>query len=353
MSVSAFDHPVLAGLVGDDAVASHFTVEAEIEAMLAFELALARAEEEAGLVPAGTTQALEQTCEGFQPDLEALRSATARDGVCVPELVRQLRRAAGDPHAPNIHFGATSQDVVDTALVLRLKPVLADFGVRLDTQAQAFEALDARFGERRLMAQTRMQRALPIRCTDRIAAWRRPLQTLADDLPALEERVLCLQFGGAVGTLDRLADKGPAVAAKLAAALELRNAGCWHTDRTPLAELAGWLARLTGVLGKFGQDVALMAQNEVATIRLAGGGGSSAMPHKQNPVAAEVLVTLARFNATQIAGMHQALVHENARSGAAWTLEWMLLPQITVAAAAALSTATRLVADIDAMGEDD
>ena len=353
MSVSVFDHPVLAGLLGDDPVAAHFTADAEIEAMLEFEMALARAEEKAGLVPAGTAAALEKTCDGFLPDLEALRSATARDGVGVPELVRQLRRAVGDPYAAHIHFGATSQDVVDTALVLRLKPVLAGFGDRLGSLIGDFDDLHARFGGRRLMAHTRMQQALPIRCADQVAIWRGALSTLASDLPALQDRILCLQLGGAVGTLDKLGDQGASVAAEVAAALGLNDAGCWHTDRTPLAELAGWLMRLTGALGKVGQDIALMAQNEVAAIKLAGGGGSSAMPHKQNPVAAEILVTQARFNATLISGMHQALVHENQRSGAAWTLEWMLLPQITVAAGAALSTAARLIAGIEIFGEDD
>lgn len=353
MSVSVFDHPVLAGLLGDDAIAAHFTADAEIEAMLEFEMALARAEETVGLVPSGTAVALEKACESFSPDHDALRSATARDGVIVPEFVRQLRRAVGDEFGPHVHFGATSQDMIDTALVMRLKPVLADMADRLAALLAGLDGLNARFGDNPLMAHTRMQRALPIRCGDRIASWARPLRTLADDGPTIRDRVVRLQFGGAVGTLDRLGDKGSAVASAVSSTLGLDNSDCWHTDRTSLAELAGWLARLTGSLGKMGQDVALMAQNDVAAIRLAGGGGSSAMPHKQNPVAAEVLVTLARFNATLVSGMHQALVHENERSGAAWTLEWMLLPQMTVAAGAALSTARGLVADIDDMGKED
>jgi 3-carboxy-cis,cis-muconate cycloisomerase len=118
----------------------------------------------------------------------------------------------------------------------------------------------------------------------------------------------------------------------------------WHADRTRLAEIAVWLAGLSGSLGKIGQDVALMAQNEIAEIRLAGGGGSSAMPHKENPVGAETLVTLARFSATQVSGMHHALIAEQERSGAAWTLEWMLLPPLAVAAGAGLRTATALLA---------
>ena len=116
-----------------------------------------------------------------------------------------------------------------------------------------------------------------------------------------------------------------------------------------LADFAGWLSLVTGSLGKFGQDVALMAQAG-DEIELSGGGGSSAMPHKQNPVEAEVLVTLARFNAAQLSGMHQALVHEQERSGAAWTLEWLILPQMVVATAAALRLAGELAGQIESLG---
>lgn len=351
MSASVVDHPLLGGLLGDDGLAAHFEIDAEIDAMLRFEIALAEVEERFGVIPSGTGEALRLAARTLEPDLDALRRATRRDGVCVPEFIRQLRAATGKVHGADIHFGATSQDVIDTALVLRLKPVLGELGQRLEQLIAALDRLDTRFGDRALMGQTRMQRALPIRCADRIDSWRRPIQSLLDTLPALRMRVLRLQFGGPVGTLQQLGDKGPEISAALAATLDLVDAGCWHTDRAPLAEFAGWLSRTTGGLGKMGQDIALMAQNEAGTVRLAGGGGSSAMPHKQNPVAAETLVTIARFNATLIAGMHQALVHENERSGSAWTLEWMVLPQMIVATGAALRTARDLAGSIEEMGE--
>src|SRR5690606_13415398 len=168
-------------------------------------------------------------------------------------------------------------------------------------------------------------------------------------LVELRPRVLVLQFGGAVGTLDKLGAKGRAVAERMAAHLELGlPVRSWHTQRDNLAELGGWLSLVSGTLGKLGQDIALMAlSGEVA---LDGTGSSSAMPHKQNPVKAEVLVALARYNATLVSGMHQALVSEQERSGAAWTLEWMVLPQMVVAAGAALRTAIDLVGSIKSMG---
>ncbi|TIW68692.1 MAG: 3-carboxy-cis,cis-muconate cycloisomerase, partial [Mesorhizobium sp.] len=162
-------------------------------------------------------------------------------------------------------------------------------------------------------------------------------------------RLLVVQFGGAAGTLDRLGDKAAPVRAALAAKLGLGDAAQWHSQRDALADFAGWLSLVTGSLGKFGQDIALMAQGGM-DIKLSAGGGSSAMPHKQNPVKAEALVALARFNATQLAGMHQALVHEQERSGAAWTLEWLILPQMVVATAGALRLAAELAGQIESLG---
>ena len=350
MSVAPFDHPFLSGLLGDPVLAPLFSPEAELEAMLRFELALASAEEDAGILPPGTADALKAKIDDFEPDREALRATTARDGVCVPELVRQWRTAAGDALGPHLHFAATSQDVVDTALVLRLKPALDEIEARLQRLIAGLDAVAARFGDREMMAHTRMKRALPLRCAHRIARWQKPLIARLADLPPLRAGLLRLQFGGPVGVLETLGDKAEPVSATLAETLGLENGGCWHDDRTPLADYAAWLASISGTLGKFGQDVALMAQDEVAAIRLAGGGGSSAMPHKSNPVAAEVLVALARFNATLVSGMHHAVVHENERSGAAWTLEWMLLPQMTVAAGASLRCALELAESIEEMG---
>ncbi|HVM82351.1 MAG TPA: lyase family protein, partial [Candidatus Binatia bacterium] len=131
---------------------------------------------------------------------------------------------------------------------------------------------------------------------------------------------------------------------RMAKSLKLHNpVAARHSERDGVAEFAGWLSLISGSLGKLGADVALMAQNEVGEVKLANAGGSSAMPEKQNPVAAEVLVALARFNAALVSGMHDALVHENERSGSAWTLEWMILPQMAVATGAALRQAEALL----------
>ena len=138
--------------------------------------------------------------------------------------------------------------------------------------------------------------------------------------------------------------------AALAQHLGLADHQQWQSQRTTIADLAHILSLISGSLGKFGQDIALLAQAG-DEIELSGGGSSSAMPHKHNPVAAEALVALARFNAVQLSGIHQSMVHEQERSGAAWTLEWMILPQMVIACGASLRLASTLVGQIKRLGQ--
>ncbi len=347
--IAAFDHPFLSGLIGDDQTRDLLGVAPEIDAMAAFEIALAGAEAEHGLIPSEAADAIARLLGSFRPDINALKAGVARDGVVVPELVRQMRVAVGDPHAVHLHYGATSQDVIDTAMVLRVRGCLDLLQVRLDQIIAVLDDLDHRFGSRAMMGFTRMQAAISITVSNRIASWRDPVVRYRERLGRLRSDVLVLQFGGAVGTQDKLGAKGPAVRASLARQLNLADAPQWHSQRDRTADIANWLAGVTGSLGKFGQDIALMAQAG-GEIELSGGGASSAMAHKQNPVDAETLITLARFNAVQISGMHQAMVHEQERSGAAWALEWMILPQMLMATGTATRLALRLAGNVVSVG---
>jgi 3-carboxy-cis,cis-muconate cycloisomerase len=352
MSAAAFDHPLLSGLLGDEEVAPQFTAAAMLEEYAWFEEALARAEAAEGVIPAAAAEAIATACQGFAPDLAALRAGAARDGVAVPEYVRLLRQRVGEPYGQYLHFGATSQDLVDTGLIRRLAPVLDLFDGRLTALIGAMRELAARFGGNRLMGMTRMQPARPITVADRLAQWRAPLERHLERLQQLEPRLLVLQFGGAVGTLDQFGDRGPAVARRLAEGLDLSlPERPWHAARDNIAELGGWLALVCGSLGKLGADVALMAQAGVGEIALAGGGTSSAMPDKRNPVGAEVLMALARYGAILSSGLDQALDAEGERSGAAWTLEWLTLPPLVMTTGAALRTAATLLAGIEQLGE--
>ena len=334
--------PLLHALVGDEEVEAFFSDAAELAAMLRTEAALAEAGAGAGLIDREAARRIGEACRAFQPDWARLAEGLARDGVVVPELVKQLRAATGEPHSRSVHVGATSQDIIDTALVLRLKDVLAIVERRLDALIASLRALQAREGAVPLMAHTRMQQALPFTAADKIDTWVQPLERQRQGLRDLAPRLLAVQLGGPIGTRAELKGRGDAVAVAMAGILGLGSAPPWHSQRDRIGELAAFLSLLSGTLGKFGQDIALMAQNEVGEVRLAAGGGSSAMAHKSNPVGAEVLVALARFNAGLLGTLHQALVYENERSGAAWTLEWLVLPRMAVTTAAGLSKALAL-----------
>lgn len=342
----------LDGLLGDGEIAGLLGTGADVRAMLRFEAALARAQATAGMVGEDAAEAIESVCARFVPDMEALTRATARDGVVVPELVQQLRQAVGEPHGGFVHFGATSQDVIDTAAALKLAYVLDVFNSRLLSILSQLDLLQSRFGGNRLMGRTRMQAAVPITVGDRLKTWKSPLRHLADELPRQRERVLILTLAGAAGTSEKFGDKIFTVRQSMARYLGLFVPDYVpHTDRGRIADFAGFLSRLTGAFGKIGQDLALMVQNGIDEAEISGGGGSSAMPHKQNPVRAEILVALARHNATLLAGVHQALVHEQERSGGAWTLEWLLMPPMIEASGLSLLHGSALLSSIERFGD--
>ena len=336
---------LLQHLVGDAELEALFSDAAEVDAILKFEAALAAAEADADLIPQAAADAINKAIAGFSPDMADLQQGIVKDGVVVPALVKQLRAGLGE-HGKWLHFGATSQDAIDTGLMLRLTAASALIDQRLVTLERAFASLAERYGEQSMMAHTRMQRAMPSRVSVKIASWSAPLARARRALAGLRRRLLVIQLGGPVGTRAELGDKAALVAKRFAEHLDLGLADPWHAERDPIGEFGAVLSQLTGALGKFGADVALLSQNEIATIAIAGGGGSSSMEHKSNPVNAELLVALARLNAGLLGTLHQALVHEYERSGAAWTLEWMVLPQMVVATGASLRLAAALVGQI-------
>lgn len=341
-----------AGLFADSEIAERFSDDALFASFCRFEQALIKGLTKAGLLtPEDAPQLVEQIAS-FEPDGPAIAEAGVRDGVPVPEYVRQLRAHVTSPTKSKLHHGATSQDLMDTATIETLAATNGILAKRLETLLGLLAGLSDRDGSNGLQAITRMQPAIPFHAADRIATWRQPLQSLFDRLPELGNQTRLLQFGGAVGDLQALGDNAQTVAETIALELGLRWPGhSWHSARSPVIAHANWMSELTGTLGKIGQDVALMALRGNQDIELSGGGSSSAMPHKQNPVTAERLITLARFNATLVSGMHQAQVHELERSGAAWMLEWMILPQMCETAGSSLTAASALIRSIQQIGK--
>jgi 3-carboxy-cis,cis-muconate cycloisomerase len=343
MSISPFDSAIYCGLLSDDELAHLFSDAAEIRSLLTVEAALARAQGKLGVIPKDAAARIADAAHGLTVAPEALAAGTAAAGVPITALIGLLRKAAGDAGA-YAHYGATSQDIVDTALIHRLLSAAAVIETRLAKLAHIFMA-QAKEHQRSVMAgRTRFQQAVPTTYGLKAAGWLSGLCRHQARLRELKPRLFVVQLGGAVGTLASLGAKGPEVVRAFAGELGLAAPVMpWHAQRDALAEFAGWLSLVSGTLGKIGGDILLLAQSEVAEARPAAGGGSSTMPQKANPIAAEVLVTLARFNAGQIATMHGAIAQEHERGGAGWMLEWLILPQMTVAAGAGLARATDLM----------
>ncbi len=344
---SVFEHPWLSGLFADPEMATIWAADTQLRHMLAFEAAWSRSGHLAGLWNQDEGEAAAAAIERLKIDPAALAEGTGQDGVCVPALVAILKDKCG----PHVHKGATSQDVIDTGLALSMVATLDLLEKRVGSLAAALGDLDRRFGDASLMGRTRMQAAVLITVRDRLQSWSMPLDAHLVRIAEVRPRVARVQIGGAAGDRAMLGGEGHVMVAELADRLGLQpTSKAWHAMRDGVVEFASLLSLISGTLGKMGQDVALMAQQGIDEIRIKGGGGSSAMPHKQNPVTAELLVTLARFNATQIGGMHQALVHEQERSGAAWSLEWMLLPQMAEATGRGLMAGLELVSSIEELG---
>lgn len=344
MPAAAADSALYRGLFGDDEASALFTDSMEVRAMLLVWGALARVQGEAGVIPSEAAAFIDRATREVQIDPAALAPATARNGVPVPALLAAFRKAAGaDALTAYAHWGATSQDVVDTALALRLKRFFDLCDSRLAGLTAALGQLAETHAETPMAARTYGQAATPTSFGALVAVWGRPLLRHRARLAALRTDVLQVSLSGAAGTLSAMGPQGPEVRTRLAQALSLADPGAsWHAERDGIAALSGWLAGLAASLGKLGEDLILLTQTGIAEVALPDAGGSSTMPQKQNPVAPSALVALAR----QVTGLSAVLtgagLHRQMRDGAAWFTEWLTLPQMAVSTAAALSLATGL-----------
>ncbi|OSQ38035.1 3-carboxy-cis,cis-muconate cycloisomerase [Thalassospira mesophila] len=344
MTLSPFDSALLGPLFADAEIAAYFTDDAVIASMVLFEAALASAQARAGIIPPDAAKRIGDICRDFVPDPASLAAATASTGVPVPGLVKALKAEMGGDDARYVHFGATSQDVVDTALVLRMRDVVAVIRRRLRRVIKSLMGVALDHRQTVMAGRTRSQQAVPTTFGLKAAGWLLPLVRLDHQLVAASQQFLRLSFGGASGTLASLGGDAASVEHYLADELGLGITEMpWHSQRDVVVELASKLTMLTGALGKMGQDLVLLAQSEIAEVTPAGGGGSSTMPHKSNPISAEMLVTLARFSATQMSHLYHSQIHEHERSGTAWLLEWLSLPEIVMASGKALAVAVEMV----------
>ena len=330
--ISLLDSSLFAGLFAiDDEIAADFDDRRRVADLLEVEAALARAQAEAGVIPAAAAERIAAAAKTLDVDLAALRRSVSACGVPTIELVRQLRQACGSDAAPFVHRGATSQDIVDTASLLALRRAVAKIKVKLKDTAAALIALADGHRQTVMAGRTHGMHAAPIVFGLKTANWLAPFSRHWQRLAELEPRLFVVQLGGAAGTLAALGDRGLAVAAALARELALGPAVPWHTQRDAIVEFGGWLALVAASFGKIGQDVILLAQTDVGEAAESGDGsrgGSSTMPHKANQVASEMMVAAARAVAPLVAALQSAGIQEHERATHGWQLEWLLVPQM-------------------------
>ncbi|MGB1251452.1 MAG: 3-carboxy-cis,cis-muconate cycloisomerase [Candidatus Promineifilaceae bacterium] len=323
-----------------------FSQERSLFYWIKVETALAVVQGELGVIDPISAEAIQTALVTFQPDNPRLQAAIEKSGVPIAELVRQLRQQVGLPHGNFVHFGATTQDIMDTALVMQLRAAMQTIAPLLRRLIKRWATLADTHRNTLMAGRTHSQQALPLSFGLKVANWLAPILRHNMRLTELLPRLLVVQFGGAAGTLSALGAHGMVVQAALADELGLGVPTTpWHSQRDNLVEFANWLALLSGSLAKMAQDVILMAQSEVAELRESADptrGGSSTMPQKANPIQSEMILAAHRTNIGLLANMQQALVHEHERATGAWQVEWLNLPQMVSLTAAALERAVWL-----------
>ncbi len=344
MPATPFDSAYLSTLFPTGETARLFSDSAEIRAMMLVEGALAQVQGAVGVIPEISAAAIHRASLECQVDPGALAQATGQNGVSVPALVAAFRDAMQAPeHAQYLHWGATSQDIQDSGLMLRLRQALAQQEDDLRRALAALAGLARAHAGTAMAARTYGQHATPTSFGAQAAAWGWPLLEALNALPDLRAQCLLVSLSGAAGTGSALGPDPAGLRRALAEKLGLGDPGrSWHTDRTPVLRLADWMTRATLACGKLGEDLILATQSGLSEVVLGGSGGSSTMPQKQNPVAPSVLVALARHATGLNATLQGAALHRQQRDGAAWFTEWLTLPQLTLTTAAALRHAADL-----------
>jgi 3-carboxy-cis,cis-muconate cycloisomerase len=325
-----------------------------LQHMLDFEAALARAEAAAGVVPAAVSGPIAAACKAQAFDLDALAEAATRSGNLAIPLVKMLTAEVGKADkdaARYVHWGATSQDVIDTATMLTLRAGIDVLDADLSRAIKGFAALARSHRNTAMVARTWLQHALPMPFGLKLAEYASSLARARCRLRRLRREGLALQFGGAAGTLAALGDKGLVVAEQLARELDLPLPDApWHTHRDRIAEAASAFAILTGSCGKIARDVSLLMQTDVAEAFEPAGegrGGSSTMPHKRNPVAAASALAAATMAPQLAATIFAAQVQDHERSAGPWHAEWPTLPQLMLVASGALAAVVDLAEGLD------
>lgn len=340
-------------IFGCDDIRAHFDDTVICRAMTDVEVALVQAQADHGLVPVASAVAIASSLKTVQVDPADLQAGVASAGVPVPALVKSLRAQLKAEDADWLHFGATSQDIVDTAYCLCFKASLSHIESDLARLLDLLEKLSSRHADTLMLARTRGQLATPITLGLRFGQWAQPLIALEAEADTVRAAALRVQLGGASGSQNAFGGKGADISRSLAARLGLEDSAPWHTDRSSLRRLANWLSRIVSATAKIGRDFAIASRGEIGELRPSQGGTSSTMPHKSNPVLAEALQSLVPMATACEASLTASSVHAEERDGAYWPVEWVMMPMLFETTGAALAHALNLldqmVVNADAM----
>jgi 3-carboxy-cis,cis-muconate cycloisomerase len=339
MPSTVFDSAIFRDLFGTRAMRAVFSDEGMVARYVEVEVALAAAEGRAGVIPKDAADVIRQKADAGSVDLAKLKTETELAGYPIVGLVHQIAKQCGEA-GRYVHWGATTQDIMDTATVLQIRDAL----VLVDQDLDAIETALARLADkhrRALMAgRTHLQHALPITFGYKAAVWLGMMRRHRQRLAELRPRVLVGQFAGAAGTLASLGDKGLAVHDALMQELKLaRPVAPWHVARDGFAETVAFLGLVTGSLAKIATDVMLMMQTEVAEAFepfARGRGSSSTMPQKRNPISCEAIVAAARIVRQNVGLMLDAMAADHERATGPWQLEWAAIPGAFIASSGAL-----------------
>lgn len=337
-----------------------FSDRALVSYMVEAEAALAQAQAQVGVIPQSAATVIERAAKTAidKIDFDALATATGLAGNIAIPFVKQLTaivKDADEDAARYVHWGATSQDILDTACILQCRDAL-DI-----VQNQVKQCYDTALSQAQtyrhqvMMGRTWLQQALPITLGHKLARWASAFKRDLDRLDGIKARVLVAQLGGAVGSLASLQDQGSIVVEAYAKQLKLGQAACtWHGERDRIVEIASVLGIITGNVGKMARDWSLMMQTEIAEVfepTAKGRGGSSTMPHKRNPVAAASVLAAANRVPALVSSIYQSMVQEHERSLGSWHAEWLSLPEIFQLTAGALERTSEVLKGMEVNAE--
>jgi 3-carboxy-cis,cis-muconate cycloisomerase len=346
MPSTPFDSAIFRDAFGAPAMRAVFSDEAAVRRYVEVEVALATAEARAGVIPTEAAEAIRQAARPEAIDLARLKSETDLVGYPIVGLVHQLASQVGEA-GRYLHWGATTQDIMDTATVLQIKEALALVEADLGAIEAALATLAAGHRHTVMAGRTHLQHALPVTFGYKAAVWLAMIMRHRQRLAELRPRVLVGQFAGAAGTLASLGDKGLAVHDALMDELGLaRPPAPWHVARDGLAETVAFLGLVTGSLAKIATDVMLLMQTEVAEAFepfVAGRGSSSTMPQKRNPISCELIIAAARIVRGHVGLMLDAMVADHERATGPWHLEWVAVPEAFIATGGALRQSSFLL----------